>query len=290
MTATATIPTPNRINNQVQGQFYPLQRDELIAMKRNRMIGNVPYVHFALRYENPYCDRPIEIISKEFAVRWEIPESSIYEALTKLKKLGILALKTGRVLMQWLSPDATTSEVQNIEQNLEEQIKSKTPEQNPETQENSEIPESISDPWNSTQKPITEPDSSENRKLEPLSEALSSLSKTIQNTKTNQTTKRDEIVDKLEEAGIPVQDDVMEAVRSHHRSQVLKAIAIIADRDDISYKKGYFLSIVGKQPIERLGSAKEYRASDACGYTLEHIKAMYPNSWKEAAEYFGVDL
>lgn len=142
MNAT-TIPTPNRINNQVQGQFYPLQREELIALRKNRLINNVAFVHLALRYENPYCDRPIEIIPKEFAERWYLPESSIYEALGKLKRLGVLALKTGRVLLQWLSPNATTEEVQNVEKNLEEQIASEISEPNLEVRENSEISESI---------------------------------------------------------------------------------------------------------------------------------------------------
>lgn len=81
---------------------------------------------------------------------------------------------------------------------------------------------------------MTESEGSENQKLEPLSEVLSSLPKTIQTTQTiqtHQTAKRDEAIDKLEEAGVPIDDDVIDAVRSHHISQVLKAAAIIKDKD-----------------------------------------------------------
>ena len=33
-----------------------------------------------------------------------------------------------------------------------------------------------------------------------------------------------------------------------------------------------------------------YTAGDFPGYTLKHLKAMYPQSWKEAAQHFGVAL
>ena len=115
----------------------------------------------------------------------------------------------------------------------------------------------------------------------------SNSSKTIQNIQTSQ--KRDEAIDKLEEAGIPIDDDVLDAVRSHHISQVLKAIAIIKEKDCISYPKGYFLKIVGQQPKENLGSLhKEYRANIQQGYTLEYLKWLYPNNWREAAVHFGI--
>jgi hypothetical protein len=70
------IPVPERINSkQVNGTFYPLQRDELIALRQSRLINNAAYVHLALRFSNPFCDRPIELIPKEFAMSWSIPES-----------------------------------------------------------------------------------------------------------------------------------------------------------------------------------------------------------------------
>ena len=96
------IPTPQRTNNKVVGEFYPLQKDELIALRQAKLINNAAFVHLALRYENPFCDRPIEILPKEFSLRWCIPESSVYEAIGKLKKLGVLLVKTGKVIVEWV--------------------------------------------------------------------------------------------------------------------------------------------------------------------------------------------
>ena len=45
----------------------------------------------------------MEIIPKEFALRWQIPESSVYEAIAKLKQLGILNIKTGKLVIEWAS-------------------------------------------------------------------------------------------------------------------------------------------------------------------------------------------
>ncbi len=92
------ILTPTHNGNKIDGEFYPLQKEELIALRRSRLINNAAFVHLALRYENPFCappsgslrDRPIEIIPKQFAFRWGIPESSVYEAIAKLKKAGAL--------------------------------------------------------------------------------------------------------------------------------------------------------------------------------------------------------
>lgn len=85
----ATIPAPTRTNNKLSGTFYPLQKEELIALRKSRLINNAAYVHLALRMSNPFCvashsrqrDRPIELIPKEFAIAWSIPESSVYEAI-----------------------------------------------------------------------------------------------------------------------------------------------------------------------------------------------------------------
>jgi hypothetical protein len=91
-----TIPVPQRTNNQkVSGTFYPLQKEELMALRKSRLINNAAYVHLALRFENPFCDRPIELAPKEFALRWTIPESSVYEALGRLKKLESQSSRRG---------------------------------------------------------------------------------------------------------------------------------------------------------------------------------------------------
>ncbi len=51
------IPVPERTDNQkVVGGFYPLQKSELMALRKTKLINNAAYVHLALRYENPFCD------------------------------------------------------------------------------------------------------------------------------------------------------------------------------------------------------------------------------------------
>ena len=110
------IPTPQRTKGQkVQGEFYPLQKPELLALRQSKLINNAAYVHFALRSENPFCDRPIEVIPKEFALRWIIPESSVYEAFAKLKELGIVTIRSGRVVIEW----GGHSQQENVSENPE---------------------------------------------------------------------------------------------------------------------------------------------------------------------------
>ncbi|NQZ60817.1 MAG: hypothetical protein HRT59_01330, partial [Crocosphaera sp.] len=46
------IPVPTRNGNKIEGEFYPLQKQELIALKRSRLINNAAFIHLALRYEN----------------------------------------------------------------------------------------------------------------------------------------------------------------------------------------------------------------------------------------------
>ena len=102
------IPIPVRSNNKLQGEFYPLQKDELIALRKAKLINNTAFVHLALRYENPFCDRPVEVNPKEFALSWNIPESSIYKAVAQLKKLGLILIKSGKLLIEWISKSGQT--------------------------------------------------------------------------------------------------------------------------------------------------------------------------------------
>jgi hypothetical protein len=99
-----------------------------------------------------------------------------------------------------------------------------------------------------------------------------------------------ELKSKLEELSIPLDNRVRRAIASHHISQAYGAIAHIENTwESISNPRGVFLFQINKQPIEPMGSrGREYKASDESGYTLEHIKSLYPNSWREAARHFGL--
>ncbi len=42
--------------------------------------------------------------------------------------------------------------------------------------------------------------------------------------------------------------------------------------------------------VKNFSTATVYTARDFTGYTLQHLKAMYPFSWREAAHHYGVPL
>ena len=42
--------------------------------------------------------------------------------------------------------------------------------------------------------------------------------------------------------------------------------------------------------VKNFSTATVYTARDFTGYTLQHLKAMYPRSWQEAAHHYGVPL
>ena len=124
------IPKPQRDEQgRVQGEFYPLQKAELIALRKAKLINNAAFVHLALRYENPYCDRPITVIPKEFALRWLLPESSVYEAIAKLKEASAINIRSGRITIQWADS--------------QQEDNSENPEKFWESRNNSENPEKI---------------------------------------------------------------------------------------------------------------------------------------------------
>jgi hypothetical protein len=124
------IPKPRKDQQgKVQGEFYPLQKAELIALRQAKLINNTAFVHLALRYENPFCDRSIAVIPKEFAIRWLLPESSVYEAIGKLKESNAITIKSGKFTIQWV--------------NSQQEENSENPEKLRDLRKNSENPEKI---------------------------------------------------------------------------------------------------------------------------------------------------
>jgi hypothetical protein len=342
------IPVAQRINsNKVDGTFYPLQKEELIALRQSRLINNAAYVHLALRFSNPFCDRPIELIPKEFAIAWSIPESSVYEALGKLKQKKIVDIKTGKIVISWTNQ----SDMEFVEE------ESDSLEDLQDVREDSEISESIIETQNELSNLIRDSNSSENRELEvlpdidpgssqtfqtisnsqiiqtgeteeekkheeqtaartdvddekdkpltvmsPLSEVLAAPLKDEEDTPSPQQPKIQKQVktvnssnipqdlrNKLEELNIPLDSKVLKAISSHHISQAYGAVAHIEKTwETIDNSKSIFLYQLPKQPVERLGCRGDVKtASDFGGYTIEHLKKMYPDKWIEAARHFG---
>jgi hypothetical protein len=86
---------------RINGKFYPLTKEQLMWMYKNKFLTKVGFVYLALKLQNPFSDRPIDINVKEFAMSWSIPESSVYEALGKLRELKALKFLNKRVKIQW---------------------------------------------------------------------------------------------------------------------------------------------------------------------------------------------
>ena len=320
------IPTPRRTQNQrVAGEFYPLQKEELMALRKAKLINNTAYVHLALRFENPWCDRPVEVIPKEFALRWNIPESSVYKAIAKLKELGLIKIKSGKLVIEWivksdseLSAPAKNSQlrqnqslkslkngasdspqtIQTLQTNQTgagEQVKSHLPQQRRslKAKVKSEVEASVK----------SQDSSSSTNELSSLSDVLegaTSLKSDKSSAPVTQNTTKDstpwdipqDLRNKLEELEIPLDARVLKAIASHHNSQAYGAVAHIENtRETINNPRGVFLFQISRQPIESVGSrGRVMTARDFDGYTVEHLKKMYPNNWREAAVHFGVPL
>ncbi len=168
------IPMPQRDDKgRLQGEFYPLQKAELVALRKAKLINNAGFVHLALRYENPFCDRPITVIPKEFAIRWQMPESSVYEAVAKLKESNAVNIKSGKIIIEWSSSQQESLIDSQQEENSE------NPEEFWESRKNSGSSEKIPEVQKKFRKFRKNSGSSEKDAPEPLPDKDSSTPKTI---------------------------------------------------------------------------------------------------------------
>lgn len=92
MTQTSVTPKLRRNSlGRLKREFYPLQKAELIALRKAKLINNPVFVLLALKYESHCLDDSASFSPKDFAVRWEISESSVHEAIRKLKAVDFLS-------------------------------------------------------------------------------------------------------------------------------------------------------------------------------------------------------
>ncbi|MEH2201156.1 hypothetical protein [Nostoc sp.] len=100
-----SIPKPQRDEKgKIRGEFYPLQRAELLAL-RDSGLGRGPfYIHLCMRFENPWCDRPFKISPRDFCNRWQVSESKFYRSISELKKKEILSWESSDVFFCWTTP------------------------------------------------------------------------------------------------------------------------------------------------------------------------------------------
>lgn len=153
---------------QLNCPFYPLVKEELLWLRSQKLINNTAFVYMALRLENPHCDRPIQIQTKRFALIWGIPESSLYEALAKLRSFSVLKFINKTVTIQW-------------KQNFDIwQIATESEEADSQQDNVSGNPESIMRSQRVLRKPRKNSETSENYKLKPFSSKNSKVSHTIQ--------------------------------------------------------------------------------------------------------------
>ena len=77
----------------------------------------------------------------------------------------------------------------------------------------------------------------------------------------------------------------------HDISQAYGAVAHVKRTwETIDNSRGAFLFQIGRQPVEQMGSRLPVRTAAESGFTLEHIKKIYPNNWQDAAMYFGLEV
>ncbi|BAZ19104.1 hypothetical protein NIES4071_109890 (plasmid) [Calothrix sp. NIES-4071] len=95
--STASV-TKQKINST----FYPITKEELLWLRARTPMDNTTYVYLALKLENPFCDRPIDINVKEFILAWGIARSSLYKTLAKLEEMNVLTLISKECKIQWI--------------------------------------------------------------------------------------------------------------------------------------------------------------------------------------------
>lgn len=96
----------------------------------------------------------------------------------------------------------------------------------------------------------------------------------------------------LDRLNIPLDTRVSTAIAQHHPSQVQAALHHVSQNIElIRSPKGVFLYQLPRQPIEEnVSRLPVFTARDAVGFTLQHLKAMYPNHWQDAALHFGIPI
>jgi hypothetical protein len=70
-------------------------------LKDSGILNNATLVYFILKLKNPWCDRSLKIKPLELAIEWDIPESSIHEAIGKLKEAEVIDIDQAEITIRW---------------------------------------------------------------------------------------------------------------------------------------------------------------------------------------------
>jgi DNA-binding transcriptional regulator YhcF (GntR family) len=298
------------MTQKIEGKFYPLQHAEWMKATRE-LSPSAKDVLYYLRTLDPYSNG-IEITASGIARELGIHRSTVSRALKALDSKGFIDLELIRVTVRILGQGMLVTQTvectsdferdrqpENLGESLtdlkEQQCCKDTlidAEQQP-TVQKSDRPCSdapiVAVPQQSEAKSKIQ-----QRTGAPKTIKISEKIKTnqIQDGGENNLKIPEDLIAKLKELSIPLDNRVKSAIASNHISQAYGAIAHIENTwESISNPRGVFLFQIARQPIEPMGSrGKEYKTSDLEGYSLDYLKFMYPNSWKEAAIHFGIDL
>jgi hypothetical protein len=97
---------------------------------------------------------------------------------------------------------------------------------------------------------------------------------------------------RFEHLGIFPDQCILHALSQYHPSQISAALDHVKTNFNlIKSPKAVFLYQLPRQPIEENKPLLPvFTARDFPGYTLQHLKSMYPVSWQSAAQHFGIPL
>lgn len=97
---------------------------------------------------------------------------------------------------------------------------------------------------------------------------------------------------RLNRLGIHPDHRLVNVIAQYHSSQVWAALNHVeANFELIKSPKAVFLYQLPKQPLEENQPLLPvYTAKDFPGFTLQHLKSMYPVNWQSAAKHFGIPL
>ena len=134
----------------------------------------------------------------------------------------------------------------------------------------------------------------EKNSLETIASVIEKVPRAVvrQTTKVIQTPQiPQDLINKLEELEIPLDERVRSEIASHHLSQAYGAVAHIENTwESINNPRGVFLFQLPRQPVEVMGTrGRVYTARDF-DFTLTDIKRMYGTNWRNAAVHFGIEV
>ncbi|WP_138506304.1 hypothetical protein [Nostoc sp. PA-18-2419] len=148
-------------------RYYAIKLEELRHLRNAGIVNNATFIYFALKLKNPWCDRPLRIKPAELAVEWDIPESSVYEAIAKLKASELISIDQAEIVIRWHydSPEVQSGGFLRSDFSQQDNL--------------SDNPELITETQNGFQKPRMDSENSETHQLEPLQGKDSKNSHTI---------------------------------------------------------------------------------------------------------------